>query len=394
MLKWTLPALVAVCLCAGSASAYRNDGKMPADPQNTMQSSWDDLITPTFEWILLYCDSPTLDGEPLNPGDTIFAYDADGILCGVDTVRFDGLYGFMPVYIDDPFSPEDEGAMPGDTLSFAINSMPVLTETPVVWIANGDRIELCSFLSVPVDEFELFVDIKPGSCPNPFNLTGNLDRGKSVLPVAVLGTEDFDVRDIDPETITLAGAYAVRWNYEDVAQPVEDRDDSCECHERPGDGYEDLTLKFYRKEIAPALENAMDRDYVALRLEAELYDGTPITGYDCVWVIKNENGRGNGNGNGRNPSGKPGLAGTFELGNYPNPFNPATNISFNLPTADHATLNVYNVRGALVTTLFNGSLEAGNHVVTWDGSTVASGVYFYRLTTSEGSQTRKMLLLK
>ncbi len=80
--------------------------------------------------------------------------------------------------------------------------------------------------------------------------------------------------------------------------------------------------------------------------------------------------------------------------NYPNPFNPVTTISFSLPVASHVSLEVYNVMGQRVTTVADGFYEAGVHACEWDGSAVASGVYFYRLETDAYTETKKMLLLK
>ncbi len=84
------------------------------------------------------------------------------------------------------------------------------------------------------------------------------------------------------------------------------------------------------------------------------------------------------------------------LGNYPNPFNPSTEISFSLGMAADVRLEVYNIVGQLVTTLVNEHLEAGTHSVTWSATATqtASGVYFYRLSADDFSETRKMLLLK
>jgi flagellar hook assembly protein FlgD len=82
------------------------------------------------------------------------------------------------------------------------------------------------------------------------------------------------------------------------------------------------------------------------------------------------------------------------LVNYPNPFNPATTISFALPQTGYAKLDVYNALGQLVATLVDRSLEAGVHAVTWDASGQSSGLYLYRLTTGDFSETKKMLLLK
>jgi len=80
--------------------------------------------------------------------------------------------------------------------------------------------------------------------------------------------------------------------------------------------------------------------------------------------------------------------------NYPNPFNPTTEISFNLPSASHVKLEVFNIMGQKVGTLVDGQFEAGEHVVQWDGSDAASGVYFYRLQADDFVDTKKMVLLK
>ncbi len=106
-----------------------------------------DDITPTNEWINVFCGIPVLNGEPLEPGDIIRAYDPDGVLCGIDTVRPDGSYGFMPIYAEEPFNPGDQGAEPGDTITFTINGEEVFTDYPVIWTANGDSFELCGFLT-------------------------------------------------------------------------------------------------------------------------------------------------------------------------------------------------------------------------------------------------------
>ncbi len=80
--------------------------------------------------------------------------------------------------------------------------------------------------------------------------------------------------------------------------------------------------------------------------------------------------------------------------NYPNPFNPATTMSFSLPDAVDVKLEIYNIMGQKVTTLIDDRREAGNHVVQWDGSDAASGIYFYRITAGQYTESKKMLLLK
>lgn len=79
--------------------------------------------------------------------------------------------------------------------------------------------------------------------------------------------------------------------------------------------------------------------------------------------------------------------------NYPNPFNAKTMIKFDLPVAADVAINIYNVTGQLVETI-NGHFEAGYQSVVWDASSAASGVYFYKVSASDYSQTFKMTLLK
>ncbi|MBU8934907.1 MAG: FG-GAP repeat protein [candidate division Zixibacteria bacterium] len=80
--------------------------------------------------------------------------------------------------------------------------------------------------------------------------------------------------------------------------------------------------------------------------------------------------------------------------NYPNPFNPVTEITFTLPQASRVRLEVFNMLGQEVSTIYDGGLKAGVHSFTWDGSSVASGVYFYRLTAGNFVETKKMVLIK
>jgi len=82
------------------------------------------------------------------------------------------------------------------------------------------------------------------------------------------------------------------------------------------------------------------------------------------------------------------------LTNYPNPFNPSTMIQFSLATPAMTELKVYNSRGEVVKTLLKGLCNAGNQQVQFDGSSLASGVYYYRLTTPEQSLSGKMMLIK
>jgi hypothetical protein len=78
----------------------------------------------------------------------------------------------------------------------------------------------------------------------------------------------------------------------------------------------------------------------------------------------------------------------------PNPLNPSTTITFDLPKATHVTLNVYNTLGQCVATLVNEQRQPGRYDVQFDGSKLTSGVYYYRIVADGYIQTKKMLLLK
>lgn len=342
----------------------------------------------------------------------------------------------------------------------------------------------------------VILDIKPQSCPNPFN-----PKSKGKLPVAILGTEDFDVSTVDPATVLLEGVAPLRWKIRDVSRPVDPRYGECDCTPDGGDGYMDLTLKFDHQEILAAIEPVSEGDIIILTLTGETFDGSPIEGRDCVVIPPSlcipalispvegavmDNGREDGLDDvvwdfdwsdcpgateyhlyvklpsalnpliddqtitsssyhyvstgyiidanrfgwtwkvgvkvdgmwhrwtetrtfdvepvNTDPPPPPKLSGDmadgFSLGdNYPNPFNPETDISFSVPERTVASLVVYNMLGQKVKTLVNGDMVAGTHTVHWDGkdeagNPAASGVYFYRLKTDTFDQTKRMVLMK
>jgi len=85
--------------------------------------------------------------------------------------------------------------------------------------------------------------------------------------------------------------------------------------------------------------------------------------------------------------------------NFPNPFNPATNIEYSVPTRSHVTIEVYNILGQKIRILTDESNPAGDHQITWDGNDsrgaeVSTGVYFYRFQAGDFAETKKMILLR
>ncbi len=90
---------------------------------------------------------------------------------------------------------------------------------------------------------------------------------------------------------------------------------------------------------------------------------------------------------------------TYSLKNYPNPFNPTTNIQFELPVSSHVTLEIYNYIGERIVTLLDEAKNAGEYQTEWNGKNsqnrnVASGVYIYRMQAGSKVLVNKMMLLR
>lgn len=88
------------------------------------------------------------------------------------------------------------------------------------------------------------------------------------------------------------------------------------------------------------------------------------------------------------------LPGNFCLSNYPNPFNTTTVINYNLPISAYIKSEIYSLLGQKVATLVNEKQQAGYKSVIWDASKLSSGIYFYKLTAGDYTQTKRMMLVK
>lgn len=132
------------------------------------------------------------------------------------------------------------------------------------------------------------------------------------------------------------------------------------------------------------LDPSANNDGAAFGLFAALPDGTvlalPAAGAESEREIHAKNGD--------LVSLKP------SLGNYPNPFNPSTTLSFSLPAESRVSLQVYDMRGRMVADVLNEVRAAGSHQVAFDGTRLASGMYMYRLVTDSFTLTERMTLLK
>ena len=150
-------------------------------------------------------------------------------------------------------------------------------------------------LYVSPEVINVALDVLPGSCPNPLNV-----KAGGVFPVAVVGTEDFDVTQIDPASIRLSrkgvsnpiNVPPLRWSLEDAGIPYEpfigkvSAYDCLEYHpDEYGvfDGYLDLSIKFKAQEVVSALGEIYDGDVVVLQVAGQLkeeYGGTHFVGED------------------------------------------------------------------------------------------------------------------
>jgi hypothetical protein len=221
------------------------------------------------------------------------------------------------------------------------------------------------------------LDIKPGSCPNPLNI-----KSKGVTPVAILGTEDFDVSAIDPATVRLMGLKSKRSSYEDVASPYMG-EDPCGCSYSDGDGIMDMTLKFSSAALVEALL-PISEDEVVLTVSGLLLDGTPFTGQDCVslkptnWVDDETD-----------PESKVrfGLMPTSE------PRASVQVVQYAIPEQSRVELKVYDVAGRVVKHLVQSDQPSGEYTTQWDVRDVPSGIYFYHLQAGNRATTQKALVI-
>jgi hypothetical protein len=90
----------------------------------------------------------------------------------------------------------------------------------------------------------------------------------------------------------------------------------------------------------------------------------------------------------------PDIPADYGLHNFPNPFNPITQITFTLPATDQVTLTIYNALGQEIQLLLNERLKSGVYTIPFDGSRFPSGIYYYNLRAGSFSQTKAMTLTK
>lgn len=304
-------------------------------------------VIPTNEWISFYSSNSTLNGEPLKVGDVIRAYDPVGVLCGEFIVHTEGYFGFLNVYRDDFTTPNiDEGAEPGDTITFAINNNKTITDGPSnsVWSSFGDvkELDLVSMSNWPPNFFNLPNEISfradSSFSLNLSNYIVDLNNELNELSISFeLSTDSIYASYNNTSMELVLTAHINFWGEEDLTLRVED----------PSGEFAEANVKV----IVDLVTSVFDLGE-AISSEFNLYQ------------------------------------------NYPNPFNPSTIIKFGLPKTEYVTLKVYNILGEEVMELVSEKLQAGFHEFELNASHLSSGTYIYQITAGEFSNSKKFVIVK
>ncbi|MFH1687445.1 MAG: T9SS type A sorting domain-containing protein [bacterium] len=429
----------------------------------------------TSPWAMRFFGEAFVNGSPAPVGSVIDAYDPDGVHCGTFTVGdvYDtvGIYGYMPVYGDDPYSADiDEGADDLDEISFRINGRPA-TPTAIsgdlLWrdgtsaevdLAVGDAIVAVSLVDSPADKegapgqtLRFWVGVQNDGNGLDFygievtSTLGWTTTAQTAFEYAGVGGTAylyFDVQiplwpgmnlvdelnfavfsQIDPAafvegsvhaTAAAGTSYAVALtaapgnrmvmagelvHVEVGVTNTGNMPDSYEIMAggilqgwtvTPMAGFvsanpgEEVFLSFQVSVPMNALPtdiNTITYDVTSTSSPAATVGGmmtltpdVPTDVDDGDWALVPDQ--------------------VSLAQNYPNPFNPTTTIAFSLPERSKVTITVIDILGRTVNEIDMGELAAGTHETIYDASALASGMYFYRLDTELGRQTRKMILLK
>ncbi len=208
--------------------------------------------------------------------------------------------------------------------------------------------------------------INPAWTTDPYSFTASFDRSDTAIGLVGLGAYTFDTDNPIPASNDPQVIFTVKFQTKTGAVPALITIDSSffppggpwllsPASGATGDG------------ICPEYVHAAD--LVDIRLPVQEFDG-------------------------------PVLPQTYSIDqNNPNPFNPTTSINFALPTAAKTRIDVFNILGQKVKTLVDEYLTAGNKRVEWDGTddrgnAVASGIYLYKMTANDFTETKKMMLMK
>ena len=227
--------------------------------------------------------------------------------------------------------------------------------------------------------FEVAIDIKPGSGPNSINCKNK----KGVIPVAILTSNEFDATSVDHTTVRFG-----KEGTEASETHVKEKTGEVKRHEEDVDKDGEIDLVFHFR----FNETGLDCEDTEAWLTGETFDGQAIEGKDAIRVV--------GGKLKKNVTLESELPHEYALlQNYPNPCNPKTMISFQIPIDCKVNLKIVNALGKEIKTLVDSYCQAGSHNVIWDtrdtnGRPVSSGVYLYQIRAEKFIKTKKMSLLR
>ena len=323
--------------------------------------------TPTDVWTSFIGDSCTINGLPIPIGTEITAFDTipNGVLCGRFVTTVVGQYGALDVYGDDAYSPSvDEGCVQGNHVIFKINGVVATKLGPEddVWRGKGPFKKMNLALT-DANSFSVAATAPPegtdtaGVTVSYDVIVTNNGSGVDLIALTVTSKSGWVVTGID-----TAGQYYTTGEHKTLPVTV----------------------------AIPAGTPLGTQDTLTV-VAASRFDPTAKATKKIVTTVNTVTGVDDGTFH---------VPGMFTLNqNFPNPFNPETVISLSLDKPGDVTLSVYDILGRTVTTLYRGYLPTGQHQFRWNGTDgngqgVASGVYFYRLSSDQISLTRKMALMK
>ncbi|MGQ9602581.1 MAG: FlgD immunoglobulin-like domain containing protein, partial [bacterium] len=276
----------------------------------------------------------------------------------------------------------------GESLEVTIRYSPLDEGSDFCVISTGTQCDnvICTGQGEEAQN-QIYVDIKPGSCPNSLNPRGT---ELCVLPVAILGTESFDVGLIIPSSVRMyredvwEEVEPVRYSYEDVATPF--YGDLCDCHTLGADGYEDLSLKFDVSSVVDKLRlTDVAGQTVPVMISATLSDGSTVVGSDCIRVL----------GNKVNPRRVGFISASVGVSSK----NTPVEINFYTESPGIHQIGIYDVLGRKVYRIADEAPSSGVYQIKWDGKddsgrNVEPGIYIARIEKDGQSATMKLIVVK
>jgi len=396
-------------------------------------------VIPTGEQVNFWSDSSIVDFNPLPYGSIVQAYDPEGVLCGEVTVTEAGTYGLMPVYRDDAATLIDEGAEPGDTISFKIDNVTAISMGPdePEWSSNGDirKVNLLIGDDAPagmVDPMTLdFGGVVQGTSKD---MTFTIKNGGGGLLAGEVIADCAPNYSIVGDTVRYAlgagDSVVVTVHCEPTAPGTYECDvetGNCLCAHVHASGYmvatllqnystafseAGITITWVLSEIDDDVEFIVERasepngPFAKLPSSALNRDGLSFTFIDEDWEpgtsywyrVAYRRGSERKVLFEAGPIKTPAMPVTL-FQNHPNPFNPSTAIRYYLKENCRVALEIYDIRGNLIARLTEAYQEKGLHTATWNGrdragNEVSSGVYFYRLRAGKMEISKKMVLAR